>query len=201
MPPLPTSQTSPSTILTITFTEGDAGESSGTLLIQRGELGQVRQFTWESLNDLSAILKAAWLDLSRVEADPPVVPEVPTETAKPPCTRQAEPKKATSQPSDKQADSATDEAMLEIPLRKGKRTIPAGNLSITGDEIDEALQQQAVVIAGRLIDGKLWDGQSPIVIADVFTSWSRMQHLSDKEFSLFSLDDFVQVSTPEADLV
>ena len=45
----------------------------------------------------------------------------------------------------------------------------------------------------KVIDGKLWDGQSPIRIDDVYTTMKKMKHLSEREMSLFALEDFVQV--------
>ena len=50
-----------------------------------------------------------------------------------------------------------------------------------------------MLIAGRLIDGKLWDGKSPIRIDDVYAVQKKLKHLSDKDLSLFDLTDFVQV--------
>ncbi|MBZ0276284.1 MAG: hypothetical protein K8I60_09075 [Anaerolineae bacterium] len=49
-----------------------------------------------------------------------------------------------------------------------------------------------MLIAGKLVDGKLWDGQTLIRLRDVYALAKRMQHLSDRELSLFKLDDFVQ---------
>src|SRR5690606_34213152 len=53
--------------------------------------------------------------------------------------------------------------------------------------------RQAVLIAGKLIDGKLWDGQSPVRFTDVYAVAKKMQYLTDKDLSLFTLEDFVQV--------
>ena len=50
-----------------------------------------------------------------------------------------------------------------------------------------------VDLAGKLIDGRLWDGQSPIRIDDVYVTMKKMKHLSEREMSLFTLEDFVQV--------
>src|SRR5690606_14539861 len=71
--------------------------------------------------------------------------------------------------------------------------VKISHLKIVGGETDAAAYRQAVLIAGKLIDGKLWDGQSPIRIDDVYTTMKKMKHLSEREMSLFTLEDFVQV--------
>ena len=55
------------------------------------------------------------------------------------------------------------------------------------------------MLAGRLIDGKLWDGESPIRFDDVYAVAKKMKHLTDRDFSLFSLDDFVQSGKDASD--
>lgn len=50
----------------------------------------------------------------------------------------------------------------------------------------------AIALAGRLLDGKLWDGESPIRFDDVYAVAKKIKHLTDKDFLLFSLDEFVQ---------
>jgi hypothetical protein len=57
-----------------------------------------------------------------------------------------------------------------------------------------------VLIAGKLVDGKLWDGTSPIRIDDVYATMKKMKHLSEREMSLFTLEDFVQVGGAAADV-
>jgi hypothetical protein len=52
----------------------------------------------------------------------------------------------------------------------------------------------AVLIAGKLIDGKLWDGASPICINHVYAMLKKIKHLSEREMSLFTLDDFVSLN-------
>jgi len=45
----------------------------------------------------------------------------------------------------------------------------------------------------------LWDGQTPIRFEDVYRVAKKMKFLTDGDFALFTLTDFVQVSdeTPE----
>ncbi|MBZ0277126.1 MAG: hypothetical protein K8I60_13330, partial [Anaerolineae bacterium] len=53
------------------------------------------------------------------------------------------------------------------------------------------------LIAGKLVDGKLWDGQTPIRLRDVYALTKRMQHLADREMSLFTLNDFAETGAAE----
>jgi hypothetical protein len=86
-----------------------------------------------------------------------------------------------------------EEPTIDIPLKKGTLAVKISYLKIIGGETDAAAYRQAVLIAGKLIDGKLWDGASPIRIDDVYTTLKKMKHLSEREMSLFTLEDFVQV--------
>lgn len=79
-----------------------------------------------------------------------------------------------------------------MPLKKGKRAVKISHIKIVGGETDAAAYRQAITVAGRLIDGGLWDGESQIRIEDVYATAKKMKHLTDKDFSLFSLEDFVQ---------
>ena len=45
--------------------------------------------------------------------------------------------------------------------------------------------------------GGLWDGLSPIRITDVARTLKALKPLSDKDLTLFSLTDFVEVGSPE----
>ena len=54
-------------------------------------------------------------------------------------------------------------------------------------------------LAGRLIDGKLWDGETPIRFDDVYAVAKKMKHLTEKDLSLFTLEDFVQSGTDTSD--
>lgn len=181
-----TKQAAPPTVITLTLPADDGIERKGTLLIARGDLAHVRQFTYLGVSDLAAAIKEAYIALAAVEAEPPVIPEAP----------QAEPK---AEPKPKAKGKAAAEPVVEaeptidVPLKKGTLAVKISHLKIVGGETDAAAYRQAVLIAGKLIDGKLWDGTSPIRIDDVYTTMKKMKHLSEREMSLFTLEDFVQV--------
>jgi hypothetical protein len=193
-----TKQEPPPTIITLTLpTPSEGGipleRATATLLIQRGDLAHVRQFTYVVLEDLTTAIKEAYLALAAVEAEPPVIPE----PAK--ATQKVEPKakgKTAAKP------VVEEEPTIDIPLKKGTLAVKISHLKIVGGETDAAAYRQAVLIAGKLIDGKLWDGASPIRIDDVYTTVKKMKHLSEREMSLFTLEDFVQIGgttdAPEA---
>lgn len=186
------------TIITLTLpTPSEGGipleRATATLLIQRSDLAHVRQFTYVVMEDLTTAIKEAYLALAAVEAAPPVIPEPPKATPK------VEPKtkaKAAAEP------VIEEEPTIDIPLKKGTLAVKISHLKIVGGETDAAAYRQAVLIAGKLIDGKLWDGTSPIRIDDVYVTLKKMKHLSEREMSLFTLEDFVQVGgttdAPEA---
>jgi hypothetical protein len=164
-----------SVIITITLPANE-GEQA-TLLIQRGDLAHMRQFVYANLDDVASVLHEAGNSLLLIESDPPIISEVP-----PPASKAAVKLDRKPEP---------QEPTIEVPLKKGSATIKISHLKIKGGETDAAAYRQAVLIAGKLIDGKLWDGKTPISLADVYTVASKMKHLSDKELSLFSLEDFV----------
>jgi len=179
-----TKQAAPPTVITLTLPEDDGIEHKGTLLIARGDLAHIRQFTYLGVSDIAATIKEAYIALAAVEAEPPVIPELPKDTPK------SEPKakaKAASQP------VVEEEPTIDIPLKKGTLAVNISHLKIVGGETDAAAYRQAVLIAGKLIDGKLWDGATPIRIDDVYAVQRKLKHLSDREMSLFALADFVQV--------
>ncbi len=180
-----TKQAAPPTVITLTLPEDDGIEHKGTLLIARGDLAHVHQFTYLGVSDIAAAIKEAYIALATVEAEPPVIPEAP----------KAEPK---ADPKPKAKGKAVEpvveeEPTIDVPLKKGTLAVKISHLKIVGGETDAAAYRQAVLIAGKLIDGKLWDGQSPIRIDDVYTTMKKMKHLSEREMSLFTLEDFVQV--------
>ena len=195
-----TKQEPPPTIITLTLpTPAEGGipleRATATLLIQRGDLAHVRQFTYIVLEDLTTAIKEAYLALAAVEAEPPVIPEAP----KAPPKAEAKVKmkgKVAAEP------VVEEEPTIDVPLKKGTLVIKISHLKIVGGETDAAAYRQAVLIAGKLIDGKLWDGTSPIRIDDVYITMKKMKHLSEREMSLFTLEDFVQVGgatdVPEA---
>ena len=177
-----TKQAAPPTVITLTLPEDDGIEHKGTLLIARGDLAHVRQFTYLGVSDIAAAIKEAYIALVAVEAEPPVIPEAPKATPK------SEPKaKAAQEP------VVEEEPTIDIPLKKGTLAVKISHLKIVGGETDAAAYRQAVLIAGKLIDGKLWDGASPIRVDDVYATMKKMKHLSECEMSLFTLEDFVQV--------
>lgn len=184
-------QEPPPTVITLTLpTPSEGGipleRATATLLIQRGDLAHVRQFTYVVMEDMTTAIKQAYLALAAIEAEPPIIPETPKASPK------AEPKtkakgKATAEP------VVEEEPTIDIPLKKGTLAVKISYLKIIGGETDAAAYRQAVLIAGKLIDGKLWDGQLPIRIDDVYTTMKKMKHLSEREMSLFTLEDFVQI--------
>lgn len=186
-----TQNETPPTIITLTLPTPEGGgipleRATATLLIQRGDLAYVRQFTYIVMEDMTTAIKDAYLALSAVEAEPPVIPELPKATPK--SEKKAKGKgKTTAEP------VVEEEPTIDIPLKKGTLAVKINHLKIIGGETDAAAYRQAVLIAGKLIDGKLWDGQSPICINDVYATMKKMQHLTDKDFSLFNLEDFVQI--------
>ncbi|MEO8391551.1 MAG: hypothetical protein ABI700_01030 [Chloroflexota bacterium] len=171
-------QPTPPTVITLTLPEQEEEARSGTLIIARGDLAHVRQFTYGNLSDLTAILKEGVVALARIEADPP------KDTAKPAPTPRHD-----SKPEAKPDDEPT----VEVPLKKGTLAVKISSLKLVGGETDAAAYRQAVLIAGKLIDGKLWDGKSPIRIDDVYAVQSRLGHLSERDLSMFALTDFVQI--------
>ncbi len=188
-----TKQEPPPTIITLTLpTPSEGGipleRATATLLIQRGDLAHVRQFIYIVMEDMTTAIKEAYLALAAVEAEPPVIPEPPKATPK------VEPKaKATGKVAGEPV--VEEEPTIDVPLKKGTLAVKISHLKIVGGETDAAAYRQAVLIAGKLIDGKLWDGQSPIRIDDVYTTMKKMKHLSEREMSLFALEDFVQIGS------
>jgi len=88
---------------------------------------------------------------------------------------------------------ADEEPTIDVPLKKGTKAVKISHIKIVGGESDAAAYRQAVEIAGRLVDGGLWDGESQIRFEDVYTTAKKIKGLSDKEIgSLFTLEDFVE---------
>jgi hypothetical protein len=170
------------TVLTLTLPEADSESKTGTLLVQRGDLARVHQFTYKRVADLTEVIADALIAFAAVEADPPIITELP-----PP---KPEPRKQVEQP------APPSEPTVDIPLKKGKKAVKISHLKLTGGETDAAAYRQAVLIAGKLMDGKLWDGESPIRIDDVYALAKKMKHLTERDLSLFSLTDFVQTGEP-----
>jgi hypothetical protein len=174
--------TSHSTHISLTLPE-DVTQNA-TLLIQRGDLAQLHQFAYTRVADLSEIIAEALLGLADLEANPPVIsdPEPVAEKPKP-------------------AKPVPSEPTLDVPLKKGTKAVKISHIKIVSGETDAAAYRQAVALAGRLIDGKLWDGQTPIRFEDVYRVAKKMKFLTDKDFSLFELTDFVHVSDESPELL
>jgi len=186
-----TKQAPPPTIITLTLpTPSEGGipleRATATLLIQRGDLAHIRQFTYIVMEDLTTTIKDAYLALAAVEAEPPVIPEAPKAAPKVESEVKAK-EKVVAEP------VVAEEPTIDIPLKKSTLAVKISHLKIVGGETDAAAYRQAVLIAGKLIDGKLWDGTSPIRIDDVYVTMKKMKHLSEREMSLFTLEDFVQI--------
>ncbi len=174
----------PPTVITLTLPESDSESRDGTLLIQRGDLAHLNRFTYTRIADLTEIIAEALIALSAVEAAPPIIPDAP-----PPASTSTRTKPAAPPP--------PAEPTVDIPLKKGKKTVKISHLKLTGGETDAAAYRQAVQLAAILIDGKLWDGDTPIRIDDVYALAKKMKHLTARDMPLFSLTDFVQVGAIE----
>lgn len=96
-----------------------------------------------------------------------------------------------------EAELPASEPTVDIPLKRGKKTVRASSLQIVSGQADAAAYRQAVQIASLLIEGKLWDGDTPIRIDDVYALAARMKYLTARDLSLFTLTDFVQVGSSE----
>ncbi|MCC6567526.1 MAG: hypothetical protein IT298_17350 [Chloroflexi bacterium] len=170
-----------STTVTLTLPDAEDKTRDGTILVQRGELARIHQFTYSHIGDLSEVIAEALIALDAVEADPPVIPEAP---AAPLVSKRAAKPASTPTPS---------EPTVDVPLRKGTKAVRISHLKITAGDTDAAAYRQAVLLAGRLIDGKLWDGETPIRFEDVPGVARKMKYLTDGDFALFKLEDFVQI--------
>lgn len=184
------------TIITLALPTPEGGgisreRATATLLIQRGDLAHIHQFHYQgALADLMNAIREAEAGLGKVEDNPPIIPEAPKAEPKPKAKG-----KTAAEP------VVEEEPTIDIPLKKGVKAVKMSHLKVVGGETDAAAYRQAVLIAAKLIDGKLWDGLSPIRIDDVYVTMKKMKHLSEREMSLFTLEDFVQVGgadVPEA---
>lgn len=174
-------QQKPDTVITLTLPDKSGLNHTGTLLIQRGELAQVFQFHYVNTGDITSAIQDARQRLDELESQPPVVPDLPSE--KPKASRKA-------------SVSVDEEPTIDVPLKKGKvKAVKISHLKLVGGETDAAAYRQAVMIAGRLIDGGLWDGETLIQFNDVYAVEKKIKHLNDKDFALFTLEDFVITAT------
>lgn len=189
-----TKQTNPSTIITLTLPTPTGGgippeQATATLLIQRGDLAHVRQFHYHGmLADLTDAIREASKALGLIEDNPPVIPELPKE------------KKGKNKRKTKAETPVDDgEPTIEVPLKKGTQAVKMSHIKIVAGETDAAAYRQATMLAGRLIDGKLWDGKTPIHFENVTEVAKKMKHLTINDLSLFTLDDFVQAASEEVE--
>jgi hypothetical protein len=180
-------KTTPPTIITLTLPTPE--RATATLLIQRGELAHLRQFHYNGqMADLIVAIREAHEALGLIEAHPPIVPDLPEDKPKSAPKSKA---KAAQKPS---VDEIDEEPTIDIPLKKGTKTVKISYLKIVAGETDAAAYRQATLAAGRFIDGGLWDGTTPIQFEDVPGVQAKLKNLDDKDLSLFTLDDFVKVS-------
>lgn len=185
-----TKQPSP-TVITLTLPTPTGGgippeEATATLLIQRGDLAQVRQFHYHGyLPDVMEAIREATEALNVLAHNPPVVPDPPAEKPKS--------KLKNSQKAKPDIPPTDDEPTIDIPLKQGTRTVKMSHIKIIGGERDAAAYRQASTLAGRLMDGGLWDGSTPIQFEDVYAVAKQMKHLKANDLSLFSLGDFVSI--------
>lgn len=175
----------PPTVITLTIPSPEGGgiaveHAIATLLIQCGDLAHVHQFYWGGMSDIHTAIHKAFDDLRQVQSNPPTIPELPADNLK--STKKA--KTSSKSPAD-------TEPTIDIPLKKGTKAVKMSHLKIIGGETDAVAYRQAVLIAGKLIMGGLWDGETPIRIDDVYATMKKMQYLNDKDLSLFKLEDFV----------
>jgi hypothetical protein len=170
------------TIITLTLPPTERLDGQGTLLIQRGNLAHLTQFTYLGVQDIAAAIQNAYLALADVEDNPPIIPETtvpPTPQAKPP-----------AKPS---------EPLLSVLVGKKTVNILARYLQLAQPD----QQEQGLFIAGKLLSSKLWDGKTPIFIPDAVKVAKQLKHLDEKTLALFKLEDFVQcgTDTPPAEIV
>jgi hypothetical protein len=182
------------TIITLTLPTPTGGgippeEATATLLIQRGDLAQVRQFHYHgATQDLLNAIREASEALGLIEDNPPIIPELPNE------------KKGKKKRKAKAETPVDDgEPTIEVPLKKGTQAVKMSHIKIVAGDMDAAAYRQATMLAGRLIDGKLWDGKTPIRFENVTEVAKKMKHLTIKDLSLFTLDDFVQSVSEDTD--
>src|SRR5690606_7657601 len=151
-----TPKETPPTIITLTLPTPEGGgiapeRVTATLLIQRGDLAHVRQFHDNGyLPDVMDAIREATAALGMVEDNPPVIPDLPEEKSKP------EPKKK-RKTARKPEPEADEEPTVDIPLKKGTLSVKISHLKVIGGGTDAAAYRQAVLSAGKLIGGKLWD--------------------------------------------
>ena len=158
-----------------------------TLIMQRGDLAVTHTYLGNipgGHNDRNA-LDHAYDRLTALEANPPVVPALPAE----------KPKSKTKRGKGTRAQAAQvdQEPTIDVPLAKGTQAVKISHIKIVGGESDAVAYRQAVTVAGLLIDGGLWDGESQIRFEDVYATAKKIKGMTPNEIgSLFTLEEFVQ---------
>lgn len=190
MPTKKKEQTNPPTVITLTLPTPEGGgitseRATASLLIQRGDLAQVRQFHYHGLlADLTDAIREASEALGLIEDNPPMIPELPKDKAKKKSKRKT------------QTETVDDgEPTIDVPLKKGTQAVKMSFIKIISGDSDAAAYRQATMLAGHLIDGKLWDGNTPIHFENVYEVAKKMKLLTEKDLSMFTLDGFVQLET------
>jgi hypothetical protein len=190
-----TNPSPPPTIITLTLPTPENGgitpeRATATLLIQRGDWAHIRQFHYAGMwEDINAAMFGAVDAIGLVEANPPTLPAFP-EPPKP------DPKR---QPSYHQLPKPTtpEEPTISIPLKKGALKVKRRYVQIAGIVLDDEAIKQVMPILTKLIGGKLWDGLSPILITGMASTLDKLRFLSEKDLTMFSLTDFVQIGVDE----
>jgi hypothetical protein len=179
------------TIVTLTLPANEADPA--TMLIQRGELAYVRLFPRRNEEgeqiDINAMIDLAYINLGIVESAPPVIP-APPDPPKP----APRPATASTYVGNHAPKAKPQEPMIDI--KSGATTrghtvttrVPARFVQLAQPD----QQAQALPLLGKLIEGKLWDGKSPIRIDDVPALEKKLKYLSAKDLALYSLTDLVQ---------
>ena len=163
----------PEIIITITMPP----DSPATVLMQRGNLAVTHTYSDgvpDTHNDKHT-LEAAYDKLTALETNQPQIPDLP-------------------KPKSKHKVKADTEPTVDIPMAKGVGTVPISCVTLAGGETDAGAYQQALTLAGRLIDGGLWDGESPLQTPDVYALGRKMKPYQTKELALFTLEELLESS-------
>jgi len=99
-------------VITLSLPESEDETKLGTLLVGRGDLAHLRQFSYTRLSDVGDIIAEGLMALAVLAADPPVIPEAPKAASKP-----VAPRKTTETSS--AAPVEAGEPTINIPLKKG----------------------------------------------------------------------------------
>jgi hypothetical protein len=171
-----TKKEAPPTVITLTLPDDEGRlQKEGTLLIQRGDLAQIFRFYHTNMGDIMSAIRDAQTRINELEANPPVIEKVPSKPT--------------------QVDVPPEEPTIELPCKKRAVSIPMSHLKIVEGETDAVSYRIAMQIGARLMDGKLWDGQTPLRLKHVGETFNRMKSLTDADFQLFTLSDFAVTDT------